>query len=265
MSDKRTVTFIGSGNVVWHLSQGLAKAGHRIEAVYSRKKSNAQSLADLWPGCIATDQLDFSKSSSSLFIIAVNDQAIEELSEALAVPEQAIVAHTSGSVSIDVLSRFSKRGVFYPLQTFTKGKETALSDIPFGIEASEEKVYHELSALALSLTKNVQSITSDQRKIIHIAAVFACNFTNYFLSVSEKILIKENLSLELLSPLVNETIRKAFEIGPEKAQTGPAIRGDEKIIQQHLDYLQNEPELQELYRLISERIEKEIKKERSKK
>jgi predicted short-subunit dehydrogenase-like oxidoreductase (DUF2520 family) len=113
----------------------------------------------------------------------------------------------------------------------------------------------------LSLSKKVEPIDSAQRKVIHIAAVFACNFTNHLFSISEGILKKEKMNFALLEPLIKETLQKAFELGPPQAQTGPAIRGDNKIIQQHLDYLQNEPEIQELYRLISEDI---MKKKRSK-
>jgi predicted short-subunit dehydrogenase-like oxidoreductase (DUF2520 family) len=157
-----------------------------------------------------------------------------------------------------VLERFPKHGVFYPLQTFTKTKPVDLSEVYFGIEASGKDVYEQLFQLAFTLSEKVQSMSSAQRKVIHIAAVFACNFTNHLFSISKQILEKEQLNFELLKPLVNETVEKAFLLGPDQAQTGPAIRGDEKIIQQHLQYLTDIPDLQNLYRLLSENIRKQL-------
>lgn len=253
------ITLIGSGNVAWHLGRVFVKAGHTIDVVYSRNFSNAEELAKLFPDCKATNALDFSRSKSELFIVALRDQAIEEVLSSAILPSAAVIAHTSGSVSMEVLRKFPKYGVFYPVQTFTKGKETDLSEIPFGIEASDENTYRILTMLAQSVSKNVLPISSLQRKVLHLAAVFACNFTNHLFSVSHDILNGEKLNFDLLKPLVEETIQKAFEIGPQKAQTGPAIRGDEKIMEQHLDYLQQEPDLQQLYRLISEGIRKRSK------
>jgi predicted short-subunit dehydrogenase-like oxidoreductase (DUF2520 family) len=251
-----TITLIGSGNIAWQLGLGLIKAGHTIEVVYSRTISNAKILSELIPNSIATDSLNFKEKKSELFIVAIKDQALEEVLQFVVLPPNAIIAHTSGSVSIEVVQRFPKHGVFYPLQTFTKGKETDLSKVPFGIEASDEVTYKTLITLAQSISESVQPISSHQRKVLHIAAVFACNFTNYLFSVSDDILKKEKLNFELLKPLVEETIQKAFEIGPVKGQTGPAVRGDKEIIQQHLEYLKQEPALQKLYQLISERISK---------
>ncbi len=258
------ITMIGAGNVAWQLSQGLAKAGHRIGAVYSRTAANASALAALFPDCSIASHTDFRQSDSSVFIVAVSDQALPGLMDSVLLPENAVIAHTSGSVSLEVLKRFPNAGVFYPLQTFTKQKETDLSEVPFGIEASGQETYEVLETLASSLSRNVRALSSAQRKIIHIAAVFACNFTNHLFSVSEEILKKENMEFELLKPLVRETIEKAFAIGPVSAQTGPAVRGDEKIIQQHLAYLKDEPELHTLYELLSDRIVAGKKKENKK-
>ncbi len=258
MLDKHRITILGSGNVAWQLSRSLAKSGYQIEAIYSRQQRHAEELAQLFQDCTVVLNTDFSKSNSGVFLLAVSDNALEEVISALVVPSGALIAHTSGSVSVEVLNGFSRYGVLYPLQTFTKGKETDLREVPFGIEGSDETVLAELSALAASLSKNVQHINSAQRKIIHLAAVFACNFTNHLLSISQEILKMEQLDLELLRPLVTETIQKAFELGPQKAQTGPAIRGDKKILEQHIDLLRNTPELQELYRLFSKRIERQF-------
>ncbi|HSZ25921.1 MAG TPA: DUF2520 domain-containing protein, partial [Cytophagaceae bacterium] len=202
------------------------------------------------------DHLDFSDSNSNVFIFAIRDQALEEVIDKTKVPEKAVVIHTSGSMPMEVLKKFQHHGVFYTIQTFTKGKYTNLSEVPIGIEASDDDTNQKLFLLAASISKQAQSINSEQRKVIHLAAIVACNFTNHLYAISEGILKNENLNLTLLKPLMYETLQKSLEIGPQRAQTGPAIRGDEKIIQQHLDYLANEPEIQQLYKLLSEHIKK---------
>lgn len=251
-----SITLIGSGNVSWHMGRGLTNVGHKINTVYSRNLSNAKTLADLFPECSSTDQLDFSKSISELFILAVSDDSLEEIVSKIQIPANAVIVHTSGSNPMEVLNKFSHFGVLYPIQTFTKEKEINISEVSFGLEASDNITYEKINSVALSLSKKVQHITSEQRKGIHIAAVFACNFSNHLFSVSESILKKEGLNFSLLESLIKETVTKALEIGPLQAQTGPAIRGDEETITKHLDYLKRDPELQKLYRIFSERIKK---------
>jgi predicted short-subunit dehydrogenase-like oxidoreductase (DUF2520 family) len=249
------ITLIGSGNMAWHLGKAFVKAGHSIEAVYSRNPTHAKELAEHFENCVIADNTDFSKSNSDFFIVAVSDNALDELLAKIKIPENAIIAHTSGSTTMQILQNYKNYGVFYILQTLTKSKEIDLSLQNFGIEASNSFTNEKLIELAHSLSKQVHQINSDQRKVFHIAAVFASNFSNYLFSISETILKKEDLDFNLLKPLVSETVQKAFEIGPSKAQTGPAVRGDEKIIAQHLDYLRNEPELQRLYETISTSIQ----------
>ena len=251
------ITLIGSGNVAWHFGKALSGAGHTIDAVYSRNKDNAQALSTLFPECLVCSTTDFSKSDADLFIVAISDHAIEEVVSEMIIPEKSVIVHTSGSMPIDVLNKYSNRGVLYALQTFTKNKEISLSDVPFGIEASNEQTFFTLQSLGSSLSNNVQRMNSDQRKVMHVAAVFACNFVNYMFSISENILKKENSNFKLLESLVQETVQKAFELGPTMAQTGPARRGDEKIILDHLDYLKNQPDLSTLYKLLSEGIQKQ--------
>jgi predicted short-subunit dehydrogenase-like oxidoreductase (DUF2520 family) len=251
------ITLIGSGNVSWHLGSALTEAGHNIETVYSRNLSNAKTLADLFPGCTFTDQLDFSKNSSELFILAISDSALKEVISKIQIPTNAIIIHTSGTMPMEVLNKFSHYGVLYPIQTFTKGKEIKIAEVPFGLEASDDVTYQKIYEIAFSLSKKGQPISSEQRKVIHIAAVFACNFSNHLFSISESILKKEGLNFSILESLIQETVAKALEISPLKAQTGPAIRGDEETIAKHLNYLKSDSELQELYRIFSERIKKQ--------
>jgi predicted short-subunit dehydrogenase-like oxidoreductase (DUF2520 family) len=253
------ITLIGSGNVAWNFAQVLTQKGHQLEAVYSRSLTNARMLADQYSGCKALDTLALAQSSSSLFVIAVADQALESVCAALELPPEALVVHTSGSMPMAVLQKFDRHGVFYPLQTFSKDKKVDFSSVPLGIEASDDLVYEQLTALARSISNKVYPISSQQRTILHIAAVFACNYSNYMMHVAGQILEKEEMQLDWLKPLVEETVAKAFLLGPAKAQTGPAIRGDEAVLQKHLQYLADRPDWQDLYQLLADHIRAEKK------
>lgn len=246
---------IGSGNLAWHLAPALDNAGYSVVEVYSRKRKNAKQLVDrLYQAEIKTD-LDFSNSISELFLIAVNDDAIEEVIRELVIPENAIVAHTSGASSIGLLeyAATDNYGVFYPLQTFSKNKKVNFQEIPICVESSNDYTEVTLVAIAKALTKQVYMIDSDNRKALHLAAVFACNFTNHCLRLAEDILKKEKIPFDIIKPLIIETINKSLELGPKKAQTGPAKRHDFETLDKHLAYIQDE-ELSELYRLISQHI-----------
>ena len=245
------LTIIGSGNVATHLYKVFTKQKITVSAIWSRNLTNAKEVANE----IATDNLDFSNSSSSIFIIAVTDDAIEDIANSIIVPSNAIICHTSGSVKMDVFaSKFENFGIFYPLQTFSKTRTVDFKEIPLLLEASDSKTLIELKVLAEMISQNVQECNSEQRSQIHLAAVYASNFTNKLLGISEEILTEKNLDFKLLEPLVKEQIKKAFELTPEKAQTGPAIRGDEKTIAKHLAMLGENSNNTELYKLISEMI-----------
>jgi predicted short-subunit dehydrogenase-like oxidoreductase (DUF2520 family) len=165
------------------------------------------------------------------------------------------VAHTSGSVEMNVFQNHASNfGVFYPLQTFHKEKELEISQVPFCIEGNNEATTNALSELAKSISNNIHLVSSKNRKVLHIAAIFACNFTNHFYSIAETILAEKNLSLDILRPLIKETALQVMDKSPSQLQTGPAIRGDEKIMRQHLNYLAAKPELAELYKKMSESI-----------
>jgi len=250
------VSLIGSGNVADQLGCALQNAGHEILEVYSRNLEKAQTFSQRFINCKVITDVDFSNSEAEIVLIAVSDNAIESVVERLKLSDKTIIAHTSGSNSLDILNRFSKAGVFYPLQTFSKERKIDLSNAPFCIEASNSEAFNLLSELATSLSNNVHPINSDQRKVIHLAAVFACNFSNHLISISEKLLNDHRMDLYLLKPLMEETIQKAIAVGAEASQTGPAKRGDEKITHQHLDFLKNEPEIQKIYQQLSEAITK---------
>ncbi len=256
MGLKGTVAFIGSGNLAWHLAPMLDNAGYSVQEVYSRDLKNAKALVAKLYQAEVKDSLDFSDSSSTVFFICVSDDAIEEIVQEIILPENAILVHTSGSKPLNILAyaATSKIGVFYPLQTFTKQKKVDFSEIPVFIESMEDETSSTLQKIAKAISKKVEVIDSSKRVALHIAAVFASNFTNHMLTISKSIMEASRLQYEWLKPLIAETISKSLAIGPEAAQTGPAKRGDFEILDKHLALLQNDEQLAELYKLISQHI-----------
>ena len=247
------IVLIGSGNVATQLGKALFLTGHDVSMVYSRNLDHAQKLA-VQINSVATDSIEKIPLDYNLYIIAVADDAIPEVASKLLV-NQGIVVHTSGSVTMSVLATTGKEyGVFYPLQTFTINKEVNFSDIPICIEGSSEIIEDKLFKIAKTLSCNVKLVNSAKRKIIHLAAVFACNFTTHLMSIADDILATSGEDIELLRPLIKETLQKVEQSSPKDIQTGPAKRGDNAIMKQHLELLADYPEYQELYRLISNSI-----------
>ena len=249
--------FIGAGNVAWHLAQALDGQGIRVCDVYSRELKNAQKLTKKLYESTPTNSLDFSESEAELFIIAVPDKAIPQVAGALILPsDNVILVHTSGSQPLSVLEKADCQiGVFYPLQTFSKKKKVKFPKIPFFIEAQEPLITDKLVDVAGELSSEVYEMNSEERKKMHIAAIFACNFTNHLLTIAKDILKKgTDLDFEILKPLVKETITKSLLIGSENAQTGPAARKDDAIINEHLEILESSPQYREIYAQISAAI-----------
>lgn len=256
MSSALKVDFIGAGNLAWNLAPALEKAGVSVRNIYSKDSNNAKKLAGkLYEGQVKED-LDFSESDSNIVIIAVSDAAIEEVAKEVILPENIVLAHTSGSVSLSTLgySATSNIGVFYPLQTFTKKQEVDFDTIPILIEGEKKKTIEKLHALARMLSSNVNEVSSKQRQQIHLAAVFASNFTNWMLSQSENILRDSNLDLSIMHALIAQSVNNAIQLGPTKAQTGPAKRNDFIVLDTHMELLKNKPEIQDLYKLVTEQI-----------
>lgn len=249
------ITFIGAGNVAWHLAQAFEKAGCRIDAVYSRNVRRAKELADICLNAYATDQLNFSQSTSEIFIISVTDDAVPEIAIILQLPENSVLVHTSGTQPLRVLAAHPRTGVLYPLQTFSKNRPTDVAAIPFCIEAGDAETEAVLLKLAQRISGNVQVVSSEKRRTLHVAAVFACNFVNYLLTTAQRITSREQLPFELLAPLIRETVEKALHAGnPAAVQTGPAARNDRQTIENHIEYLSAFPREQEIYRLLTESI-----------
>lgn len=247
------ITIIGSGNVATHLGAALKNAGHAIVQVYSRDIQYASLLA-YHIKAEPIDDLDKINPETDIFIIAIKDDAIEETAKALSVYNKLSV-HTSGATSLQALLAHTKQaGVFYPLQTFSKTKEVNFRTVPLCIEGADESITHKLEELAWTISNNVSRVDYDKRRILHLAAVFACNFPNYLYYAAGKLLQQHDLDFNLLRPLILETAEKVQEHLPADVQTGPAIRNDEKTIQAHLQLLVENPELEHLYRQLSQLI-----------
>jgi len=247
------ITLIGSGNVATHLGAAFKNAGHRIVQVYSRSTQNAALLA-YHIGAEAIDDLNNIDASTDIFIVSVSDDAIPHIAQELA-KHNKLIAHTSGATDLyNILAFTDHAGVLYPLQTFSKTKEVNFLTVPLCIEGNNEIITKTLKELAQTISNNVYEIDSTQRKTLHLAAVFACNFPNYLYHVAQEILADQRIDFNLIRPLILETAEKVQTNLPANVQTGPAIRNDQKTMDAHLALLQYEPAWEQLYKLLSQGI-----------
>jgi predicted short-subunit dehydrogenase-like oxidoreductase (DUF2520 family) len=250
------VSFIGSGNLAWHLAPALDNAGYVVREVYSRNPKHAESLTERLYQADVKATLDFSTSKSRLFIIATTDDAIQDIARDVILPDDATLVHTSGSQPLSLLqfAAAANTGVLYPLQTFSKAKRVDFKTVPIFIESSNEDGERILIALAKTISGKVKRVTSGERQALHVAAVFASNFPNHMLTIARKILRDNSLDFEVLKPLILETINKSLVLGPEQAQTGPAIRNDLEVLDHHVEFLKDDERVAEIYRIISQHI-----------
>ncbi len=256
MSAPFFVSFIGSGNLTWHLAPALDNTGYVVREVYSQNPNHAEAITERLYQAEVKATLDFSTSDSKIFVIAVNDDVISDIAREIILPEDAILVHTSGSQPITELQYAATQnlGVFYPLQTFSKSKKVEFKNVPIFIESYSQEAEEVLIQMAKSISKEVRKIGSEERKALHVAAVFASNFSNHMLTIAKDILQQNSLDYEWLKPLITETINKSMHIGPDEAQTGPAKRGDLSILDSHLEFLQEDNSVAEIYKLVSQHI-----------
>ena len=247
------IAFAGSGNIAWHLADGLKLQGYQITSVWSRNYSNASELAGNC-GAKACKEISGLGESADMIIIAVADKAIGKVASAIG-KFDGIVVHTAGSVAMNVLQGHCENyGVLYPLQTLSKGTEVDLSKVPFFIEASSNDVLQSIQNVASSLSSKIFEADSRQRMLLHVAAVFASNYSNLMYAISNEIILPSGIPQEVLNPLILETARKATTGNPFEMQTGPARRHDTTTIQKHIEILASLPEYAELYRLLANQI-----------
>ncbi len=247
------IVLLGSGNVASHLGRAFKMAGQNIMQVWSPDIAHATELATEVGSEPISDMEDISHSAD-LYIISVKDDAIPLIAEKLRLQDRLCV-HTSGSAGLEVLQKISSRvGVFYPLQTFSKSKAVDFRAIPIVIEANSPEDALIIRAAADRLSERVIELSSEQRNSLHIAAVFACNFTNHLFAIAKQLLEASNMDFELIRPLIAETVDKVRLNDPAEVQTGPAFRNDISTLNAHMEMLRSEPKLMELYNLLSQSI-----------
>ena len=246
-----SIVILGTGNVAQNLFEALLRnAEINMVQVVGRTHDSLYYFMERTK--ISTDYNHLPEAD--IYIIAVKDDAIKEVSDRINV--SGLVVHTSGSVPMNTLQRHERRGVFYPLQTFTAGKTIDFENIPLCLEANEEKNLQLLKSLGNKISSNVQEIDSEKRKILHVAAVFVNNFTNYMYTIGEAICEEHQLDFSILQPLITETALKIEHLSPLEAQTGPAKRNDLETLHAHLQLLKNEKQ-RAIYKLLSNAIKAE--------
>ncbi len=248
------VVFIGAGNLATNLGKALFRAGHEIVQVYSRTEESARALADVLKCVYTTDLLEVVRSAD-IFIISVKDSALPAVASSLQTGREGqFFVHTAGSMPMDTLP-FERCGVFYPMQTFSKNKEVDFSVIPCFVEAKDDNDLQLLKTLALTISDTVYELDSENRKYLHLAAVFCCNFANHCFGLGARLLQEhDNVPFSVMLPLIDETAAKLYSMSPREAQTGPAVRWDTNVMDKQLQLLADAPDMQKIYELFSKSI-----------
>jgi predicted short-subunit dehydrogenase-like oxidoreductase (DUF2520 family) len=245
------ISIIGLGNVGWNLAKKLSEKGVQITRIKAESNDENQNFAESINSKICSNYGDFTKDE--LVLVCVRDIQVSTIMHELG-PQTLWNVHTSGSVPIG-LNLQQNSGVFYPFQTFKKHYAAQWEGVPIFIETKDKALENILYTLGSKIGAKPMPLDSSKRKQIHLAGVIGSNFTNHLLHLIDKEVTSENLPFDLIKPLVFETMRKAFDLGPANAQTGPAVRGDDQTIKDHLDYLESSKELQELYKHLSSSIQ----------
>lgn len=243
------LSIIGSGNVAQHLIQALTKSSEiELVQVFARNEKSVSHL-------ISADKIisNYNELKAvDVIIISVTDSSIAEISKNIPF-QNAMVVHTSGSVAMETIDDKNRKGVFYPLQTFSKLKEVNFNTIPICLEAENQNDLQLLDTIAKAISNSVYTINSEQRKALHVAAVFVSNFTNHMYQIGNEICNNNDLSFDILKPLIQETANKIVSLSPIEAQTGPAKREDTQTINAHLSFLSDENQ-KEIYKMLTKSI-----------
>lgn len=233
------IVVIGTGRLASNLVPALQKVGHEVRVVNSRTLEGLPNEADA-------------------FVIAVKDDALESVARRVVRGrEEQVFFHTAGSMPLSVFEGIARHyGVFYPMQSFSKERQVDFADVPIFLEGCDDKAIQTAHAIAESISRKVYELTTAERRYLHLAAVFACNFANHCYALSAKVLEQHGLPFDVMLPLIDETARKVHTMHPVPAQTGPAIRWDENVMSAQKALLDNEPEMQKIYELMSNSIHK---------
>lgn len=250
----KKVVIVGSGNLAEALARAVAGSDLELVQLFARNAERGAFVARL-AGTAWTDRPE-QLARADIYLLAVSDRAVAEVAAALPIPPTAVVAHTAGSVPLDALpAKFAGRAVFYPLQTFTRGREVDFRQIPIFLETATEELRPRMEAFAHKLSDTVLYADSERRAKVHLAGVFACNFVNHMYAAGEGIVRSAGLDFEVLKPLIRETAAKALDAdSPARVQTGPAVRNDLATQARHEEMLREDALLKSIYSSISQSI-----------
>lgn len=254
MKEDSRIVLIGAGNLATNLGKALVRNGYEIAQVYSRTEASAKMLADALC-CGFTTDIEAIIKDADVYFVSLKDSALSVLADQLTKGrDKALFLHTAGSMPMDTF-HCQRRGVFYPMQTFSKSKEVDFSEIPVFVEANMEDDLMIVKGVAQRLSNSVYELNSDDRRYLHLAAVFCCNFANHCFAMGEKLLSDHGgVPFSVMLPLIDETARKCHLMSPKEGQTGPAVRWDENVISKQEELLRHYPRMQEIYKLMSENI-----------
>lgn len=246
------IVMIGAGNLATNLGKALQNAGHDIVQVYSRTWEHAQQLATIIGGA-ATDDLDSIVDTADVYIFSLKDSALGDVVPKVSKGKaEKLMIHTAGSMPMSCFEGMAVHyGVLYPMQTFSKQREVDFRSIPCFIEGNDSLAKQNIRALAESISGRVYEMSSDDRRFLHLAAVWACNFTNHCYEVSAEILRKHDVPFDVMLPLIDETAAKVHDMEPIDAQTGPAVRFDDNVIRAQAALMRDNPILKDLYERMS--------------
>ena len=248
------IVLIGAGNLATHIGKALHAAGHDMVQVFSRTMQSAETLASLLDAEPLTDMAQV-RDDADVYIFSVKDSALEQLISQLCGGEKKVFLHTAGSMPMSVFrGKALHYGVLYPMQTFSKQREVDFSIIPCFIEANDEFALKQIEGLAGQISHRVFQLSSEDRKYLHLSAVFACNFANHCYAASQELLQLHGIPFDVMLPLIDETAAKVHGMTPKEAQTGPAVRYDENVIGKQIQLLENQPYFQKIYDCMSKSI-----------
>lgn len=251
------VVCLGAGNVATHLAAALYEHSVEIIQVYSRTLESASALANRVGATPVTDPNEI-VNNADLYLFSLKDSVLESVIAQIP-SNSGIWIHTAGSISIDIFSNYTARyGVLYPFQTFTKNRKLNWREIPIFLEGSDDESLNTIKIIAKKLSDKTFNLSSAERRYLHLTGVFACNFTNHMYTLSKEFLDKINLPFDVVLPLIDETASKIHNLSPEEAQTGPAIRYDENVINKHLSLIED-GSVKQIYKIISDNIHRTSK------
>lgn len=249
------IVCVGAGRLAHQLMPALEDAGCEIVQIYNRTPEAAKLLAEKLKSASFTSKMEDIQPDAEIYFLAVSDDVIKPLAGELKkiINPEALCVHCSGVLELDVLP-FDRKAGFYPLQSFSDNHDVSFRFIPIIITTHDDDIWIELDQIAGRMSSSVYRMTDAQKSILHVAAVFANNFSNHMLTLAESICKDNQLPFEILKPLILETFSKAILSGPKESQTGPAIRGDQKTIEKHLHLLEKHPGLTDVYKIVTNSI-----------